>query len=186
VALGTGGLVYRAAGQSPAAPGHGEGKPLSELEVLRKENELLKLNLQVVLEKIRSQEADLRSLRAQLESTRSMKGMGATTTGTNITLPRSNANQVADGLSGSIVFPDVNVKQALSGVNFNQAPSGAGMDTLFRQVVRSEPLQEVDAALKSLRSAKDKEERRRALDNLEKALKVLRENLNKQEGLVPR
>src|SRR5262249_29175886 len=52
-ALGASGLVYRASGQpAPVAaeqkPG---GNPRTELEALRHENELLKLNLQVVLEK---------------------------------------------------------------------------------------------------------------------------------------
>src|SRR5262249_57363409 len=37
-----------------------------ELEALRKENELLKLNLQVVLEKVRAQEAEVRGLRKEL------------------------------------------------------------------------------------------------------------------------
>jgi hypothetical protein len=60
-ALGASGLVYRAAGQS-AAP---QKRPLSEVETLRRENELLKLNLEVVLEKVRAQEAELRTLRAE-------------------------------------------------------------------------------------------------------------------------
>jgi hypothetical protein len=59
--LGTSGLIYRAAGQS--APG--SKRPLSELEALRRENELLKLNLEVVLEKVRAQEAELRNVKAQ-------------------------------------------------------------------------------------------------------------------------
>jgi RNA polymerase sigma factor (sigma-70 family) len=64
VALGAMGLVYRAGGASGAAQA-GPERPANELEALRKENELLKLNLQVVLEKVRAQEAELRSLRAQ-------------------------------------------------------------------------------------------------------------------------
>lgn len=63
-ALGASGLVYRAAGQqaSPAEK-QSDGKPKSESERLRHENELLKLNLEVVLEKVRAQEAELRALR---------------------------------------------------------------------------------------------------------------------------
>ncbi len=63
-ALGASSLVYRASGQ-PAAPAEkqSDGKPKSELERLRHENELLKLNLQVVLEKVHAQEAELRALR---------------------------------------------------------------------------------------------------------------------------
>lgn len=63
-ALGASGLVYRASGQAPApAEKRSEGKPLSELERLRHENELLKVNLEVVLEKVRAQEAELRDLK---------------------------------------------------------------------------------------------------------------------------
>jgi RNA polymerase sigma factor (sigma-70 family) len=64
--FGAGGFAYRgssgpaaARAQAPAA------KPVSELEALRKENELLKLNLQVVLEKVRAQEAEIRDLKEQ-------------------------------------------------------------------------------------------------------------------------
>ncbi len=62
--LGTSGLVYHAAGQAPAA-GQSGAKRLSEVEALRRENELLKLNLEVVLEKVRAQETELRALRGQ-------------------------------------------------------------------------------------------------------------------------
>src|SRR5262249_12917276 len=66
VGLGAGGGGYQAgagAGVAQAAP---PDKPVSELEALRKENELLKLNLQVVLEKVRAQEAEVRGLRKEL------------------------------------------------------------------------------------------------------------------------
>jgi RNA polymerase sigma factor (sigma-70 family) len=58
-AVGVVGLDYR----TDAAPAD---KPLSELEVLRKENETLKLNLQVVLEKVRALEAEVSDLRSRL------------------------------------------------------------------------------------------------------------------------
>src|SRR5262249_17785422 len=61
--LGATGLAYRAGAQAPQTDKPRAEKPLSELEALRKENELLKLNLQVVLEKVRAQEAELRALR---------------------------------------------------------------------------------------------------------------------------
>jgi RNA polymerase sigma factor (sigma-70 family) len=72
VALGASGLAYRASGQaSPqlTQPKH-DSKPRSELETLRRENELLKLNLEIVLEKVRAQEAELRVLKAQAGQTR--------------------------------------------------------------------------------------------------------------------
>src|SRR5262249_43313183 len=64
--LGVGGLAYRASGQQAALAAQApqeRAKPRSELEALKHENELLKLNLEVVLEKVRAQEAELRSLR---------------------------------------------------------------------------------------------------------------------------
>jgi hypothetical protein len=62
VALGASGFVYCASGED-AAPA--AGKPRNELEALRRENELLKLNLEVVLEKVKAQEAELRTLRGR-------------------------------------------------------------------------------------------------------------------------
>jgi len=65
--LGATGLAYRAGAQAlpqvenPPLPR--VEKPRSELEALRRENELLKVNLEVVLEKVRAQENELRALR---------------------------------------------------------------------------------------------------------------------------
>jgi RNA polymerase sigma factor (sigma-70 family) len=56
VALGTGGLLYRGADGPAARAADGPAAP-SEVDALRKENELLKINLQAVLEKLRAQEA---------------------------------------------------------------------------------------------------------------------------------
>jgi RNA polymerase sigma factor (sigma-70 family) len=64
-ALTASGFAYRAgAGPGTAQAAPPEGKPPTELEALRKENELLKLNLQVVLEKLRAREAELNDLKA--------------------------------------------------------------------------------------------------------------------------
>jgi RNA polymerase sigma factor (sigma-70 family) len=72
VALGAVGLACRVGGGPLAAQpaASGAGRPLSEVEALRKENELLKLNLQVVLEKVRAQETELRALRGRAEARR--------------------------------------------------------------------------------------------------------------------
>jgi len=68
--LGATGLAYRAGAQGPPTDTPRVEKPRSELEALRRENELLKLNLEVVLEKVRAQEAELRTLRSQGKPTR--------------------------------------------------------------------------------------------------------------------
>ena len=52
--LGVGGFVYSGGGQT---------KQPSELEALRKENELLKVNLRVTLEKIQTLEKEVASLK---------------------------------------------------------------------------------------------------------------------------
>ncbi len=59
-AIGTGGFL--STGPGPVARA-ADAKPPSELESLRHENELLKLNLQVVLEKVRAQEGELAAFR---------------------------------------------------------------------------------------------------------------------------
>jgi RNA polymerase sigma factor (sigma-70 family) len=70
LALAAGGVAYRTAdAQAVQPPRRAEGKPQSEVEALRKEVELLRLNLLLVLEKVRAQEAELRTLRAQPKAT---------------------------------------------------------------------------------------------------------------------
>jgi hypothetical protein len=67
-AVGAVGLACRpgaeARAQQSAAPERADGKPLSEVELLRKKVELLEYNLQLVLEKSAAQERELRALRA--------------------------------------------------------------------------------------------------------------------------
>jgi len=63
--LGAGGLAYRGSARAVAADKPRAGRPLTELEALRREVELLKLNLEVVLEKVRAQDAELRELRGK-------------------------------------------------------------------------------------------------------------------------
>jgi RNA polymerase sigma factor (sigma-70 family) len=69
VVVGLGGLAYQAEFLPQRARAADGAKPLSELEALRKENELLKINLQVTLEKIQAQEAELARLRSQIAPT---------------------------------------------------------------------------------------------------------------------
>jgi len=69
--FGIGGVAYRAAG-APHAPASVQ----ADLEALKKENDLLKLNLEVVLEKVRSQETEIKSLRAQMETAKTVVWTG--------------------------------------------------------------------------------------------------------------
>ncbi len=144
VALATSGLVYRASGQSAPAvtERRPDSKPRSELAALRRENELLKLNLEVVLEKVRAQEAELRTVKAQL-------GQGAKIVGTR-----------ADG----------------------RHPRWHTGDLGIVWDVQTGKLWTADTPAQAGKGAPNKEELRRTVDALEKAVKELREQLKKQEG----
>jgi RNA polymerase sigma factor (sigma-70 family) len=89
VGLGVGGVAYYSPAAAPAA-----ADPQKELEALRHENELLKLNLEVVLEKVRSQATEIRSLKAQqpvvkegLEPSRDILVPTLVTSSWNVDLP---------------------------------------------------------------------------------------------------
>jgi RNA polymerase sigma factor (sigma-70 family) len=66
--LGGGGIAYRATVQAMPA----EERP-ADAETLRKENELLKINIQVLLEKVCAQEAELATLKARQTELSSLK-----------------------------------------------------------------------------------------------------------------
>jgi RNA polymerase sigma factor (sigma-70 family) len=59
-----GGLAYQAAGQAPPSG----ARPLTDLEVLRREVDILKLQMEVMQAKVRAQEAELQTLRAQVKA----------------------------------------------------------------------------------------------------------------------
>jgi RNA polymerase sigma factor (sigma-70 family) len=142
--LGAGTLVYCASGQT--APG--QGKPQSELEALRHENELLKINLRVTLEKIKALEGEVVALNAKTK---------AATAGTGL------------GLRLALKLPDAE----------------SSFDVQRARKLRPD---EMEAALKLLRAAKDAQSRQRAVDQMERVLRKLREELkapadqNKSKG----
>ena len=65
VALGAIGLGFQGGNGSGFAQAAPPDKPRTELEALRRENDLLKLNLEVVLAKVRAQEGEIRDLKAR-------------------------------------------------------------------------------------------------------------------------
>jgi RNA polymerase sigma factor (sigma-70 family) len=67
-AVGVSVLVCRAGGSGTA-----QAAPPNELEALRKENELLKVNLRVTLEKIKAQEDELAALKGQAQAADSLR-----------------------------------------------------------------------------------------------------------------
>jgi RNA polymerase sigma factor (sigma-70 family) len=150
VALGASGFVYRASGEAaPAAR-----KSANELEALRRENDLLKLNLEVVLEKVRALDAEVRGLRAQREAKAAGPGVGAVF-----------ADLDNDGWLDLAV-----VKEG----QFKVIRTDRPLPWWEVQGRESDPAQQAEAALKAFREARDKEAKRRAMEALDKAMKKLR------------
>jgi hypothetical protein len=199
VALGAAGLAYQVGDLSGAAQAAPPAKPANELEELRKENELLKLNLQVVLEKLRAQETELADLRGRQQGPgKGMMGMpgggglpgpmkpgagapmggtpggGAPGVGPGGTAPRGGAPSdggPGPGSGGTTLTP--------GGAPSAGAPGGANPFGGEEPSTGGapDPVQEAESAIKALREAKDKDGQRRATEALEKAMKQLRQQL---------
>jgi RNA polymerase sigma factor (sigma-70 family) len=150
-ALGAGGLAFR--GQSAGAAQaekRSPGKPQTEAEALRKEIELLRLNLQVVLEKVQAQEAELRALRAD-------KG-------------KARAAASADQRYAELLHLAVRDRHI-------RLWDLAAVEQV--REMAPDAIQGVEKALNAVRAAKDDAARRRAVEALERALQTLREELRK-------
>lgn len=172
-ALGFGGFVYQASsGPNTAHAQAAPAKPLNELEVLRKENELLKLNLQVVLEKVRAQEAELRA-----------KKSTTVTTADNLTKTVRDADMQAALLA--LAFNNRNKEKTAALEAQNRANSVMAAEMLARAAKRVDPLAQVETAIKAWRDAKDAAAKARAAEALENATKKLREQLKQKEGAKP-
>jgi RNA polymerase sigma factor (sigma-70 family) len=153
IALGASGLVcYSGVGQ--AAP---PAKPASELDELRKEIELLKLNLRITLEKIRAQEAELVALKERRDLRHWLE---------------------AEELLGRRLEMD---REELDRLRLEDLTRQMKLDDQTRHTHKPspepDPVADAEAALKAFQAAKDHEGRRKAADELEKATKKLKEQL---------
>jgi RNA polymerase sigma factor (sigma-70 family) len=176
-ALGAVGLGYQAAGGFGVAQAAPPDKPRNELEALRHENELLKLNLEVVLEKVRAQGNEIQSLRKDVAARKWKGGAGNA----------AFLDYDGDG------FPDLYIADGkllyrkdgtlLRRQAFEDVTPKAGMHAVHRGDV-SGPVQEAESALKTLREAKDKEGQRRATEALEKALQKLKQQTKPDAGPI--
>jgi RNA polymerase sigma factor (sigma-70 family) len=146
--LTAGTLVYCASGQTGTT-----AKPQNELEALRYENELLKINLRVTLEKIRSLEGEVVALKGQAKAVGNIPEWG-----------RRFVDIDGDGFTDILVStPWESVKNALE------------------RAMKVRP-DEMDQALKLLRAAKDATSRQRAVDQMERIMKKLREEIKGPEA----
>jgi RNA polymerase sigma factor (sigma-70 family) len=176
VTFGACSLVYRAA-RADSSSHAGDSKSRTDPEGLRKEIELLRLNLLLVLEKVRSQEEELRGLKARAQATQSSGVIfNLDPLQFNAVLPQYSTNFTSFG-------------QILTGPNASIAPYAYNgflvtnntplLQNLVCPSAYCDPVKDVEEASKALRDAKDKGARKRAADALEKALKKVRNQLEK-------
>jgi RNA polymerase sigma factor (sigma-70 family) len=163
--LGAGGLAYRAGG-AQAAP---REKPRGELEELRKENELLRLNLRIVLEKCRAQESELLALKGKGRGEGPPTGGGMGGMGPGM------------GMRGG---PGMGMMGGPPGMGMMGMRGGPGMGMMGGPRTKEpEATRQLEEALKALREARDAAAKRRAVDALDKAMRKLKEQL--KEGGAP-
>jgi RNA polymerase sigma factor (sigma-70 family) len=171
-ALGLGGLAVQLGGGAGVAQAAPPDRSRSELDALRQENELLKLNLQVVLEKLRAEETALRDLRARPgPGGGGGGGMGGGMGGFGGALGGTGS-----GLGGGRGMPGMGGLGGSGGGGSGGLPGGM-LPMRSGQRDNLEAVKEAETAIKQLREAKDKDSQRRAADALEKAMKKLREQL---------
>jgi hypothetical protein len=214
VLLGVGGVAYRAAGQTapgrtevsrqPAQDGRqpsdqdlarqalsqvprgADSRPLTELELLRREVDILKARVELLEERQRAQESGPRVQRGRAGAPgtapawetepRTPAHKGAVPETPAGTVPgqfsnqplRSDAPQTAPQVEKGTAEPLPARGQrggaaADKTTDFTMGPAGASPD------------EELDAAVKAIREAHDGDARRRAVDALEKALQRLRQ-----------
>jgi RNA polymerase sigma factor (sigma-70 family) len=207
-ALGAVGIGYQAGGGPGSAQAAPPDKPKNELEALRRENELLKLNLEVVLEKVRAQEVELRELRARDSGLpRRDSGLprgsgGPGVPGGDSFRPGFRPGDLAPGTpdkpggnfgtsrpgtgSGGGPPPGAPGLPGSSGVPSGPGPSSDEVLPMVTNPLKGapartepDPVQEAEAALKALREAKnDPVGQWRATEALEKALEKLKQRVN--------
>jgi RNA polymerase sigma factor (sigma-70 family) len=184
-ALATVGVAYHMGASFGAAQAAPPEKPKSELEALRKENELLKLNLQVVLEKVQSQDTELREVRGRLAAAEKATPV----------FPAMNQHLVGPWNYNTLDTQHIPVNQSLLRTDLYQLYStnvdpqsvyGLTPNLYLNTPAVSPPpkkdgvsdaAKEVECALKALREAKDKEGQRHATEALDKAMKKLKEQV---------
>jgi hypothetical protein len=204
ISLAAVGVGFRAANPSGTAQAAPPEKAPSELERLRQENELLKLNLQIVLEKCRSQEAELNAQRGRGPGSGpgmpgpggptggGMMGSGPPTTGsggapgypmgTGGTQPPPGMGSMGSA-GGPPAYPGMGSPDGGGELPGAGGPPTGGYPKAVQPPGANEDfVREAEDALKALRQAKDKDAQKKAAEALDKAMKKLREQLGKEPG----
>jgi RNA polymerase sigma factor (sigma-70 family) len=168
VAFGLGGLLYNAELSSGGAQAADEAKPKSELEKLRKENELLKMNLQVTLEKIIAQEDELKKLRGPTAKMKERLGGDV-----GVGLIDVDVNGRTDvGVGQIIKRPDGRAKEDLpKNPQSNQrhdlsAPERHKLAETLPDKAKTDVVGQLEMAIKALQAVENKEVRTNAIEAL--------------------
>lgn len=181
--LGATGVAYRTGSSATAADKPATGRPLTELEALRKENELLKLNLEVVLEKVRTQEAELRALRGTADRTKELDRAKE-----KLLQQAKEAAQDRNKVNPDILKELERLKQlgALKeaeflkweGTNLSGAEKWLRLEKLQKNqlgdLLMPDTVKLLQDALKTLQAAPDSVEQRHAVEALKRALEKLK------------
>jgi hypothetical protein len=185
--LGFGSAAYQTVGaQIPSSVNQKAEKPLNELEALRKENELLKLNLQVVLEKVHAQEIELRAHRSKAPP--ATKWFVPATTAPP-EAPMGQNYFLAPATKPKLEAPDGPQQAGAKPMGTFSAPAptsetkpAAPGPALSAYNVYNSSYSSSEEALRRLREAKSDDVRRQAVEDLEKAVQRLRQVLNEIRG----
>jgi RNA polymerase sigma factor (sigma-70 family) len=190
VLLGAGGFAYRAAGQAPRPEKSAEVRPPADGGPLRKEVEILKLQVELLQEKVRAQGEEIRALKGRTGGPDRPRGLTSSNPFGNPpaenVAPASNGAQrgqpPADPAPGGAapvgLAPAAPAPKPAGGAQQGRpAPFGgdvAPVKAWGAGGASLTPEDEAEAALKALRQARDPETRRRAAEALERAVKKLR------------
>jgi RNA polymerase sigma factor (sigma-70 family) len=178
--------AVRAEQVTPASP----AKPRSELEALRREVELLKLNLEVVLEKVRSQENELRQFREKkagpqlglddlkgyiqgLENQRRMQYEER-----KAKVPEGDRDFKYWAIPAKAPEGERDIKYRAIPSKVPEGERGIKYRALeAKERADADGVRRAEAALRALRDAKDDPSRRLALEALDRALRALRQQV---------
>jgi RNA polymerase sigma factor (sigma-70 family) len=187
IALGATGFAYRAGvgpGSAQAAPpaARSDADLKAELEALRRENDLLRQSLQLALEKVKAQEAEIRTVK---EREAHAKQLAADANARAQALQMSSLNRPFTGTTGYSALSFNTSSYGFSssfglpqGTQFGSSSFGAPLyNTVFSvPAVPAVPdrVKDVEAAYKKLREAGSDDAKGRAYQELEKAIKALK------------
>jgi RNA polymerase sigma factor (sigma-70 family) len=172
VALGAGGVAFTGAGAPSARAADGQ-KPRSEVETLRHEIELLRTNLNVLLEKVHAQETELQALKGQARvAAPGRDGVNAVTFSPDRTFLFEVKPDGAAVHGGAVPpRPGTIIKKSPTDAEATFGYKLTGPASVF---VTSHPIQMAEEQLKVLREAPDEKAREEAVKKLQHVLEMMK------------